>query len=196
MSKWEGSVSDGGLVMMILGAIIIVLGLLSTCPHNTEEAHRLDSGIVAQVNNMSVLATNKPSAGIVKQVNVIVKDDGNNNLTIIEQSDIDLLARLMTAEQGYDADEMDYYLTGSVVINRMKSNKYPDTLQDVIYQDGQYQCVENLHINRPYDEVAYQVAEELLVYGTNVDEQVVYQSEFKQGSGIYDKRGNTYYCYR
>jgi N-acetylmuramoyl-L-alanine amidase len=112
------------------------------------------------------------------------------------EDEIDLLARLLTAEQGYNADEMDYYMTGSVIINRIKSEKFPNSLYEVVFQSGQYQCVSNNHINREYDDVAWEVAEELLEEGTTIDERVTYQAEFEQGRGVYEKRGRTYYCYQ
>jgi hypothetical protein len=121
---------------------------------------------------------------------------------MVDEADIELLAKLITAEQGYAdnyEDELDYeeraYLCGSVVINRMKSDKFPNTLQEVINQPGQYQCVRNGHINKEYDDIAWEIAEELLVYGTTIDESIVFQAEFQQGSGTYRKIGNTYFCY-
>ena len=122
------------------------------------------------------------------------------------QDDIELLAKLITAEQGYASnydDEYEYeeraYLCGSVVINRMNSEKFPNTLKEVVYQHKgdkyQYQCVKNGTINRDYDDIAWEIAEELLAYGTTIDEKVVYQAEFPQGSGVYRQIGNTYFCY-
>ena len=113
----------------------------------------------------------------------------------IDEADIDLLARLMTAEQGYNADEKAYLYTGSVVINRVNSEYFPNTLKEVIYQAGQYECVSNGHINRDYDAVAWEIAEGLLVEGATIPSNVVFQAEFKQGGGVYDKIGRTYFCY-
>jgi hypothetical protein len=120
----------------------------------------------------------------------------------VRESDIDLLARLITAEQGYsdgvDADdyELRAYLVGSVVINRIKSKDFPDTLWDVIYQKGQYQCVDNGHIYKEYDPIAWEIAEELLIYGTDVPKNVLFQAEFPQADGIYKQIGNTYFCWK
>lgn len=125
----------------------------------------------------------------------------SDDFSVTDESEIELLARLITAETGYSSayDPLDYeelcYLTGSVVINRIKSEKFPDTLQEVINQRGQYQCVTNGHINREYDDTAWEISEELLLYGTEIDEAVVFQSEFRQGSGIYRQIGNQYFCY-
>jgi len=68
------------------------------------------------------------------------------------QSDLDLLARLITAE----ADGEPYNAkvgVGAVVVNRVKSSDFPDSISSVIYQkcDGYYQFtpVENGWIDKP-----------------------------------------------
>lgn len=127
-----------------------------------------------------------------------VEEEEKENVTIsTEESDIDLLARLITAEMGYGQDEYCYYLTGSVVINRINSPKFPNTLTEVIYQDNplQYGCTENGHIERSYDETAYMIAKDLLENGTTIPSDVIWQATFKQGNGIYEYTNNTYFCY-
>lgn len=110
--------------------------------------------------------------------------------------DVDLLARCITAEMGYNQPKELYYLAGSVVWNRMRSDSFPDYLVDVIYQDGQYQCTWNGHIERDADPVAIEVANDLLLNGTQIPENVVFQAEFIQGHGVYEHIGNTYFCYQ
>ena len=112
------------------------------------------------------------------------------------EEDVDLLARCITAEMGYNKSEDVYYYAGSVVINRMKSDDFPTDLVDVIYQKGQYQCTWNGHIEREPDELAVTVANALLLDGTYLPEDVVFQAEFKQGSEVYAYINNTYFCYK
>lgn len=173
-----------GEIMIIAGIALIIYGLFMTRPINTQAAEIQEAkyiqgaGITAHMNATLYSALNEPE------------------LTATEE-EIDLLARMITAEQGYGASETDYYMTGSVVLNRVASSNFPNTVYDVIYQNNprQYQCVTNGHINREYDEVAWEVAEELLTEGTNIDGRVVYQAEFTQGHGVYAQRGKTFYCY-
>lgn len=114
---------------------------------------------------------------------------------MVDESEIDLLAHLIYAEANtLGEDGMRY--AGSVVLNRMSSGSYPDTLEGVIYQSGQYACTWNGGINKEPSDVAYEIAEELLIYGSVLPGEVVYQSEFTQGSGVYLKLGNTYFCWR
>lgn len=109
---------------------------------------------------------------------------------------LELLAHLIYSEVGSDGEESMYY-AGSVVLNRIKNSEYPDNLYDVIYQRGQYQVTWNggLYKETPSD-IAYEVAADLLNEGSVTPEEVIYQAEFKQGSGVYEKIGNTYYCYQ
>jgi N-acetylmuramoyl-L-alanine amidase len=81
------------------------------------------------------------------------------------QAELDLLARLVTAEaenQPYSAQVG----VAAVVINRVKSDLFPDTISSVIYQksDGYYQFtpVENGWINKPATQTAINAALEAL----------------------------------
>ena len=115
-----------------------------------------------------------------------------------EERDIDLMAHLIYAENGDDSyseymKAMEY--TGSVVINRMKSERYPDTLEGVIYQRGQYACTWDGNIEKEPSADAYEVASKLIRSGSKLPEYVLYAAEFKQGL-VYDKVAGTYYCYK
>ena len=110
--------------------------------------------------------------------------------------DLELLAHLIYSEVGDDGEEAMYY-AGSVVLNRMRNGEYPDDLYSVIYQKGQYEVTWNggLYKEEPSD-IAYEVAADLLEEGSILPEGVVYQAEFKQGSGTFKIIGNTYFCYQ
>lgn len=120
-----------------------------------------------------------------------VKEEENK----INQDDVDLLARLIYAETNTLSYEAQSY-AGSVALNRVKHKNYPDTLYEVVYQKGQYACVNDGHLENanPTDE-QYKLAEDLLTNGSVLPDSVIYQSEFTQGSGIYTQIGNTYFCY-
>ena len=196
--------ADVGLIVAVAGIFIIILGALQ--PKQTIKAEATGyptAGIVEQMQE----AQDSPSSLITEVEEAEIEEVAEEPVKEIEEAaaadvnEIDLLARLITAEIGYSSyyDPIDYeqlcYLAGSVPLNRIKSDKFPQTLKEVIYQPGQYQCVENGHINRQYDDIAWEIAEELLTVGTDVDPTVVYQSEFPQGSGIYQHIKNQYFCY-
>ena len=83
----------------------------------------------------------------------------------IEANDLDLLARLITAEAGgecYNAQ----VAVGEVVVNRVKSSSFPNSISEVINQktNGNYEFtpVLNGNINRPAQASAVQAANEAL----------------------------------
>ena len=108
--------------------------------------------------------------------------------------DIELLARVITAEAGGSCYEMQY-LVGVVVINRINYSYWGNTLEDVIYAGGQYACTHKLPYTEP-TEIAWSIAEDLLTNGHNEPSNVIWQAEFTQGNGIYKQIDNMYFCYK
>ena len=108
------------------------------------------------------------------------------------ETEVELLAHVIEAEAG---GESDYHklCVGTVVMNRVASDKYPDTIEGVIYQPGQYQCVTNSHINKEPSESSYEAAKSILDGRRMFRSSVVYQAEFIQGK-VVEKVGNTYFC--
>ena len=114
-----------------------------------------------------------------------------------EQADIELMAHLVFAENGddsYSEYKKAMMYTGSVVLNRVASDKFPGTIEDVIYQKGQYACTWDGGMDKKPSEDAYEVAEDLIRNGSKIPDKVLYAAEFKQGC-VYDYVAGTYYCY-
>lgn len=108
---------------------------------------------------------------------------------------IELLAHLIMAEAGSNyCDIMTQYYVGSVVINRAKHEKFPNTIEDVIYQSGQYPTVEYMWNMTPTSQV-YEVAIDLIAFGSMLPDDVVFQANFKQGRAVYDYIDTVYFCY-
>lgn len=116
-------------------------------------------------------------------------------VTSESQDNIDLLAKLVYAEVGNLNDEAQI-ATASVVLNRMNSSSFPNSLYAVIYQDGQYACTWNGAIEKEPSEQAYNNAKYVYENGSQIPANVVFQAEFIQGSGVYKQVGNTYFCYK
>lgn len=107
------------------------------------------------------------------------------------EADLDLLARLIYREMGcsWIPDE-EQRKVGSVVLNRVASELFPDTIREVIYQPGQYAPAITgwLEIVEP-DEKALENARWVLENGSILPEDVVFQSTSIQGeihSSYYD----------
>ncbi|WP_416176215.1 LysM peptidoglycan-binding domain-containing protein [Clostridium sp.] len=92
------------------------------------------------------------------------------------ESDLDLLARLITAEA-----ETESYTAkvgvAAVVLNRVKSTSFPSTIKSVIYQKSdkyyQFTPVSNGFIDKPASETAKQAAHDAL-YGSDPTNGAIY----------------------
>lgn len=113
------------------------------------------------------------------------------------------LSKIITAEAGSSWLSMDWKLkVGEVVLNRVASPEFPDTIYDVIHQSGQYARTNTAWFRglEPFESCVE--AASRLLSGERVlnDGRVVYQATKKQGGGVaeamYDSYyGHTYLCY-
>lgn len=128
---------------------------------------------------------------------IAVNLDTSESEPKINEYDLDVLARVIYGEAGasWCDDKMRYYV-GSVVLNRVANNDFPNTIRDVVFQKGQYACTWAGNYYDEPTERCYEIAEWLLLNGSVLPEGVVYQAEFIQGSGIYEKVQNQYFCYK
>lgn len=112
--------------------------------------------------------------------------------------DLEVLTRIISAEAGNCSWEM-MEGVGSVVLNRVASPKFPNTIYEVVFQQGQYSpTINGTYWNEP-TEGAKEVAKYLLENGSCAPSDVLYQANFPQGTGTW-KILNTsystmYFCY-
>lgn len=118
------------------------------------------------------------------------------------ESDLMLLAKVIYAEAGSDflSDEWKMCV-GEVVLNRVASPEFPNTIPDVVYQPGQYHGARSGYIaSLTPSERCIEIARRLLDGERIMEPSVVFQANFKQGSGVYkalydSNLGWTYFCY-
>lgn len=79
----------------------------------------------------------------------------------ITEKEKDLLARLVTAEAKGEPYQ-GKVAVAAVVLNRVDNEQFPDSIQQVIYQDKQFQPVDNGMINKPAGEEAKKAVEEAI----------------------------------
>ena len=84
---------------------------------------------------------------------------------------------------------------GSVVLNRVADDRFPNTIKSVVFQKGQYACTWDGNYNKTPDEETIAVAKYLLENGSQLPKNIVWAAQFKQGKGVYKKIDNTYFCY-
>ena len=118
------------------------------------------------------------------------------------QEELDLLARVIYAEVGCTwIPDWVQQMVGSVVLNRVASPYYPDTIYDVIYQPGQYAPTWDGSIYKTPDARTIENARYLLENGSICPANVVGQNSIITGSGVYTSYqdpilGTTvYFCY-
>ncbi|MEH7239368.1 cell wall hydrolase [Bacillus sp. JJ1562] len=87
----------------------------------------------------------------VKTEQVVAEVKNVSNNYNFSAQELDLLARIVRSEAQAEPFE-GKVAVAAVVLNRLESPKYPDTIQGVIYQRGQFQPVKNGAINKPADE--------------------------------------------
>ncbi len=117
--------------------------------------------------------------------------------TSYSEDDLYWLSHVIMAEVGNCTYECKT-LCGLVVMNRVHSSSFKaETIKEVIFSPGQYATVDNGRIYMDPNEECIEIAEKILS-GTiefEIPENVVYQAQFRQGSGIYKKIGSEYFCY-
>lgn len=155
--------------MMGLKLRILSLVLLSLCLVSSNTAYASEQ-----------LAENEKQKGIEK---------------LEYEKDLYLLSHLINAEAGSDwcSDDLMRYV-GSVALNRVEHNAFPNSLEEVIYQPGQYACLWDGNFTKEPSERAVRIAKELLEGGSVLPVDVVFQAEFPQGSGCYIQEQNMYLC--
>lgn len=96
---------------------------------------------------------------------------------------------------------------GNVILNRAEDTKYfgaTNSIKEVLTRKGQYAFVSNGIIPTPSESIqnssAYKRcrknAKKLLDGERIFPSNVLFQAEFIQGDGVYEKIGNTYFCYK
>lgn len=115
----------------------------------------------------------------------------------VDENEVDLLARAIYWECGLLGDE-GMHLCGCVILNRISSDMYPNDLYSVLYQNRngsyQYDIARTGLINKKAEESAYEIARNLLINGSTIPNDVLFQAQFRQGSYVYKQIGNTYFC--
>ena len=106
-----------------------------------------------------------------------------------QQAEKELLASLIFCEAGNQPYE-GQVAVGAVVMNRIKSSSYPDTMEEVIYQSGQFSpamsgWLDRVRANQGYTEAAMQAAEDALA-GSNPIGDCLYFSVGRYGTRIGD----------
>lgn len=128
--------------------------------------------------------------------NIVVVADVKEDVKTYTDEELNMLSRIIFAEAGSDWITDEHQLAvGSVVLNRMADSRFPNTMRDVIFQEGQYTCTWDGNYYKDPNERAVNNAKYLLENGVTIPNNVVWQSQGKQGKGLWKKIQNHYFCY-
>ena len=94
---------------------------------------------------------------------VIVKEDVSYAASSSSASDLQLMARAINGEARGEPYE-GQVAVGAVILNRVKSSQFPNTIAGVIYQSGAFTAVADGQINAPIDEnsTVYKAAQDAM----------------------------------
>lgn len=138
--------------------------------------------------------TQKRSSSICVSEKKLKESGIKKPMKLYTKRNVMLLAKLIMAENGNAKHDETLWLTGAVVLKRVKSKSFPNTIGGVIYQRGQYSTAGRLAGIKP-SERCMEIANELLIYGVNdLPDNLVFQSMFKQGKRVYKKIDGEYFC--
>ena len=114
------------------------------------------------------------------------------------EEDYEYLLMVIVGEAQNCSREHQLYV-GSVVLNRLHNDKYflyATCVKDIALAKGQYSCFSDGNAYREPTDLNKEVARELIENGSKLPVNVIFQSQFRQGDGVYIQLGNTYFCYK
>jgi spore germination cell wall hydrolase CwlJ-like protein len=121
------------------------------------------------------LENNRLKDKIASYEKEIEKEKLNNKkvVTKYSDSDLNLLAQLIESESGTQPFE-GKLAVGTVVMNRVKSDEFPDNIREVIFQKGQFSPVSNGKINNKPSAESLIAAKEIMKGIRVLDSNVLY----------------------
>lgn len=144
-------------IAIFTAAISFLFPFANLFPESRATAKTLDTVKVHKAKSGETVKEIAVKYGVPAQEIKESNDDGNTKLlkgekVIVPESvslqEKELLARLVQAEAKGEPFE-GKVAVAAVVLNRVKSDKFPDTIKQVIYQKRQFQPVDNGMINKP-----------------------------------------------
>lgn len=82
---------------------------------------------------------------------------GSSNSTSYSNSDVELLAKVISAEARGESYE-GQVAVGAVILNRVKHPSFPDSISGVVYQNGAFSCVNDSNWYQPVSETSKRAA--------------------------------------
>lgn len=191
-----------GILLIFIGIILIIFGALrihfdqTNIDYISETSAENESNFTIKIMNnytKDIFTQNKIREGVL--VGELVKEEQENNPDIstavaqeriseTDSTNIWWLSCVLFQECRGLNDEAQIAVA-SVIMNRVKSDKFPNTIFEVIVQPGQYAFVNDEIIWGEPDERTIKNAEYVYWNGSQIPENVLFQAEFIQESGVW-----------
>ena len=187
-------------LLLALGLLALAL-LLSACASRTEPP---PPNYLSQMED-AAMAGDTEAGHLAEYARNRQIDETQSGEVKISFDDLFLLSRLIYAEAGdLRMSDNQRMCVGEVVLNRVASPEYPDSLAAVVYQEGQYPetATAAFQTETLPNRVSAQAAMRLLLGERVLEPQVVIQTHKDPGENVYasfcNRRGflyvYTYFC--
>ncbi|MFV8830531.1 cell wall hydrolase [Alkalihalobacterium sp. APHAB7] len=136
------------------------------------QVKNIDLIFVGQQINIHIDNQKNKSSEPQNEINKLneITDTTKYNLS---KKDLDLLARIVRAEAQTEPFE-GKVAVADVVLNRLESPQFPDTIKEVIYQPRQFQPVSNGQINKPADQESIEAVVAALTDMRNISQDSLF----------------------
>lgn len=104
---------------------------------------------------------NLSADGIVGDKTLIALGITSSNNSTFTESEISLLARIISAESRGEPYE-GQVAVGAVILNRIDHPSFPNTIAGVVYQPLAFSCVDDGQINEPVSDSAFKAANDAI----------------------------------
>ncbi len=129
---------------------------------------------LTMMNHLEDRTVQKGDKLIVPKVEEKEKKEKKPDISLTSEEK-DLLARLIHAEAKGEPFE-GKVAVAEVVINRVQDERFPDTIRGVIYENKQFQPVDNGSINKPADKEAKKAVKQAMKNHALPDETVFFHN--------------------
>ena len=123
-----------------------------------QQKNGLTADGVVGLATFRALGMNASASVLEKEYNVTGGGSGTSDYT---STDLYLIAKAIYAE-GRGEPYVGQVAIGAVILNRVKSNDFPNTVAGVIYQKGAFTAVDDGQINLEPNDTAYNAAQDAL----------------------------------
>jgi hypothetical protein len=111
----------------------------------------------------------------------------------LSEEDLRLFAKLLWLEcrgESYEGQQA----VAEVILNRLVSPDFPDTIRGIVYADGQFPCTDDIPTATP-TQTQYEAIENALKGPYILPMEVIFYAKFKENRNFWGQIGDHYFCY-